>query len=182
MTKDELRQIHQTVRRATSEAAIFEALGRTALPAPADYEAERIVASAMLYGGTAPSSLPCAAWDFRQALCRHVVAYVEALEDMGKLDGEVDLKLIAKLFARRGLPMDRVLPELKALKWDAPVAYDIEQLAERVADMGARRRCIELMQRVDTAWRLDEPLPAQLIPMLRQALRQWDESNGGPAV
>ncbi len=175
-----MKQIHATVRQATTETAIFEALGRTALPVPADYEAERVVASAVLYGTVAPSTLPCRAWDFRQALCRHVFAYVEAIEELGQLDGEPDLRLIAKLFVRQGVPAARVLPELRALKWDVPVAYDLETLAERLCDVAAQRRTIELMRRLDTAWRTEGEVPPQLVPLLRDALRQWDESSGGP--
>lgn len=181
MNNSEKRQIRDAVFAAAREACIFEQPSKPSLPRPTDRRAERLVASALLNGSVAPSTLPCQSSDFADPLSSWVFAYVAALEDMGMLDGKlVDVVLLTKAFARRALPIDRVARELIELRDDVPVAYDLEDLAERVTELAAQRRVIQLMQRVDAAWRLDEGLPPHLVPLLRDELRQWDGSTGGP--
>jgi hypothetical protein len=170
----EKRQIRDAVFAAAREACIFEQPSKPSLALPTDNNAERIVASALLYGSAVPSLLPCSTWDFADPLCRAVMSHAEALEQLDKLGGELDVELLTKAVARRGVPAERVRPEIVRLKWDVPVVYDLESHAERIVELAMRRRVIDLMQRLDTAWRLDESIPPQVVPMLTDALRHWD--------
>ncbi len=174
---DEVRRAGDDVLRTLREVALYELPSKPYLPPPHDVEAERSVLEALLCARRRPAALACCADDFYLPAHGAVAAVVEALEETGRLDGQPDARTIIGVLARQGADRTRAAQFLVAIIDDEPVRGDVDELAERVAELGRRRAALVAMQKLDAAWRTGlEPGPA-FFRRLRELLQRWEASG-----
>jgi replicative DNA helicase len=179
-----VREVGTDVVRNLREIGLFELPVCGHGPLPYDLEAEYAVIEALLMGRRLVSELPCEAGHFYVPFHVGVVAVVAALEEVvGDDDGDddegeggVDLALVGSVLAKQGIDRHRAMRGLLALRDDAPMRVDVDELAERIREFGERRRAIALMGRVEQAWRSGLDAPTADVAAVRQALSRWSDA------
>jgi replicative DNA helicase len=184
-----VREVGTDVVRNLREIGLFELPVGGHGPLPFDLEAEYAVLEALLMGRRLVSELPCEAGHFYVPFHVGVVAVVAALEEVVRDDDDegadedddegedgVDLALVGSVLAKQGIDRHRAMRGLLALRDDAPMRVDVDELAERIREFGERRRAIALMGRVEQAWRSGLDAPTADVAAVRQALSRWSDA------